>query len=473
MKRRNAGEDEIPRKSAKPSEPTTKPKASKAPKAQTECMTVWRHANRRSASNVQGQPNIQSHTFDWDSQARTTSTSLAPAIAHSNTSQEDGFNSGTESNRSDYFALGPEYGQHDSSFHRMPRNARSSHGVSRSSRFKMYSPMMLDGMRDARSPLPYVTPPLQRPRRITLHRSSLPSPVYDRQNHELSNYSDPLVPHARASLKRQRRITLHGDSALPFSSNDLSGHSQPFHYLPNDSNYSNMSAPPSLFSASMPSVSAFSPGSVYSASETTPPTMSFPSIPQTSFVDVYDTASSSLHSYPSLGPSPTTEMGQYCGSFASPNLDNPWGIPAGSLSALSSPPNPSLIHPSDIATGQLIYSARRSTDCDQSFLNNRRNPYSAGVNQMNHDISPQGVPPFSSSSSYTPENHEPYQLPLDYNPILQTASSDLHYSPGLQNALQLEFGTTTLDLSNIDMLENGPLDPELLLMDFYVPKNNE
>ncbi len=331
----------------------------------------------------------------------------------------------------------------------------------------MYSPMMLDGMRDARFPLPYVTPPLQRPRRITLHGSSLSSPVYDRQNHELSNYSDPLVPHARLSLKRQRRITLHGDSALPFPSNDLSGHSQPFHYLPNDSNYSNMSAPPSLFAASMPSVSAFSPGSVYNASETSlqsPPTMSFPSIPQTSFVDIYDTASSSLHSYP------TTEMGQYCGSFTSPNLDNPW---AGSLSALTSPPNPSLIHPSDITTGQLIHSARRSTDYDQSFLNNRRNPYSAGVNQVNHDISPQGVPPFSSSSSYAPENHEPYQLPLDYNPILQTASSDLHYSPGLQNALQLEFGATTLDLSNIDMSETGLLDPELLLMDFYVPQNNE
>ncbi|SJL02548.1 uncharacterized protein ARMOST_05879 [Armillaria ostoyae] len=490
MKRRNAGKDEIPRKSAKPSEPTTKPKASKAPKAQTECMTVWRHARRRSASRDQGQPNIQSHTFDWDSQARTNSTSLAPAIARSNTSHEgpsasaeklcqidlDSFDSGTESVHSDYFALGPEYGQHGSSFHRMPRDARSSRGVSRSSHSKMYSPMMLDGMRDAQSPLPYVTPPLQRPRRITLHGSSLSSPVYDRQNHELPNYSDPWVPHARASLKRRRCITLHGDPALPFSSNDLSWRSQPSHYLPNDSNSSNMSAPPSLFAASIPSVSAFSPGSVYNASETSlqsPPTMSFPSIPQTSFVDVYDTASSSLHSYSSHGPSPITEMGQYCGSFTSPNLDNPWGIPAGSLSALSSPPSfPSLINPSDNATGQLIHGARHSTDCDQLFLHNRRNPYSAG-NQVNHDISPQGAPPFSSSSSYTSENHEPYQLPLDYNPILQTASSDLHYSPGLQNALQLEFGTTTLDLSNIDMSETGPLDPELLLMDFYVPQNNE
>ncbi|KAK0190430.1 hypothetical protein F5146DRAFT_1044185 [Armillaria mellea] len=452
MKRRNAGEDEISRKSAKPSESTTKPKASKAPKAQSECMSVWRHAGRRSASRIQGQPNIQSHTFDWDSQAN--STSLAPAVARSNTSQEDGFGSGTESIHHDYFALGPEYGQYGSSFHRMARDARSSRGVFQAPHSKMYSPMMLDGMSDARSPLPYVTPPLQRPRRITLHGSSLPSPVYDKQNNELSNYSDLWVPHARASLKRRRRVTLHGDSALPISSDDLNCRSQPFHDMPNDSNYSNMSALPSLFVASIPSVSAFSPGSVYSASETSlqsPSTISFPSIPQTSLVDIYESSSSSLRSYSSHDPLPITEMGQYCGSFTSPNLGNPWGIPAGSLNALGSPRNPSLLNPSDISTGQLIHGAREN-------------------------VSPQGALPFSSSSSYTSETHEPYQLPLDYNPIPPTAPSDHHCSPGLQNALQLEFGTSTLDLSeNIDMSESetGPLDPELLLMDFYMPQNNE
>ncbi|KAK0230253.1 hypothetical protein IW262DRAFT_1337202 [Armillaria fumosa] len=472
MKRRNAGKGEVPRKSAKLSGPTTKPKASKAPKAQAECMTVWRHADRRSASRVQGQPHIQSHTFDWDSQAN--STSLAPAIAQLNTSQEDGFGSVTESVPSDYFALGPEYGQHGNSFHRMSRDARSFRGVSRGSRSETYSPMMLDGMRDARSPLSCVTPPLQRRRRITLHGSSLSSLVYDGQHHELSHYSDPCIPHDR-SLKRRRCVTFHGDSALPFSCNDLSQCSQPLHDIPNDSNGPNMSAPPSLFAASIPSASAFSPGSVYySASETSlqsPPTISFPSIPQASLVDVFDTASSSLHSYSSHDPSPIMEMGQYCGSSTSPNLDNPWGVPAGSLSALSSPSNPSLLNPSDIATGQLIQGARHSTGYDQ-LLHNPRNPHSREVNQVNLVSSPQDTPPFSSSSSYTLENHEPYQLPLDYIPVPQTASSDLHYFPGLRNALQLEFSAATLDLSeNIDVSESetGPLDPELLLMDFYMP----
>ncbi|KAK0491528.1 hypothetical protein IW261DRAFT_94517 [Armillaria novae-zelandiae] len=477
MKRQNAGKDEISRKSAKPSRPTTKPKASKAPKAQTECMTVWRHAGRRSASRVQGQPNVQSHTFDWDSQAN--STSLAPEIARLNTSQEDGFGSGRESIHSDYFTLGPEHGQHSSSFHRMPRDARSPSAVSRGSRSNMSSPMMLDGMRDARSPLPYVTPPLQRPRRITLHGSSLSSHVYDRQHHELSHYSNPWVPHDRSVLKRRRCITLHGDSALPISSNDFSQRSQPFHDIPNDSNDPNMLAPGSLSAGSIPSISAFSPGSVYySASETSlqsPPTLLFPSIPQTSLVDVCDNTSSPSRSYSSHGPSPITEMSQYSGSLTSPNLDNPWGVPAGSLSALSSPSNPSLLNPSYTATGQLIQGAQHSTGYDQ-YLHGPRNPYSRGVNQVNYFSSPQGAPPFSSSSSYTSENYEPYQLPLNYNPIPQTASSDLHYSPGLQNALQLEFSAPTLNLSeNVDVSESetDPLDSELLLMNFYMPQSNE
>ncbi|KAK0499551.1 hypothetical protein EDD18DRAFT_855527 [Armillaria luteobubalina] len=252
-----------------------------------------------------------------------------------------------------------------------------------------------------------------------------------------------------------------------------------FMICPNDSNDPNMSASPSHFAASIPSVSAFSPGSVYySASETSlqsPPAISFPSIPQASLIHVFDTTSSSLHPYSSHDPSPIVETGQYYGSLTSPNLDNPWSVPAGSLSTLSSPSNPSFLNPSDNATGQLIQDARHSTGYDQ-FLRNPRNPYSRGVNQVNLVSSPQDAPPFSSSSSYTSESYEPYQLPLNSILFPQTASSDLHYSPGLRNALQLEFSTATLDLSeNIDVSESetGPLDPELLLMDFYMPQDNE
>ncbi|KAK0461618.1 uncharacterized protein EV420DRAFT_118897 [Desarmillaria tabescens] len=369
-------------------------------------------------------------------------------------------------------------------------SARSSRGVSRSSRPEICSTMTSDGMDGSdteSSPLPCVTPPLQRLRRITMHRSAPSSPFYDGQNPAfgLNNFSNHRVPHARPSLQRQRRITLHGDSTSPFSSNDLSW-PQLSHFLPNDAGYSSMPAPPSLFAESfppsIPSGSAFSSGSEYSAPDASllsPPSMMqmpFPSIPQTSTVDVYDPTSSSMRSYSSHDPSLTMEMGQYCGSLAStpPNQsisspDNPWGIPAGSFSVMSSPNNPSLINPSDIATRQPTQGTRNITEYDQLFLHDPRNTYSAGVNQVNYDIPPYAGSPFSSSS-YTSENYTPYQMLLDYNPIPQTAPS-LRYSPGPQNALQLEFSTATTDLPTADVSETGPLDPELLLMDFYVPQN--
>ncbi|KAK0207026.1 hypothetical protein DFS33DRAFT_637992 [Desarmillaria ectypa] len=501
MKRRNAGEDKISRKSARSSETTTKPKASKAPKAQTECMTVWRHAGRRSASRAREQRDVQPHTFDWDSQAGTNSTSLEPVIVRSNTSQDlghlrppgfdeklfpinlDGFDSGMDSIQSDHFALGPGYGQQNIPLHHMSRDARSSYDGSWNSRSEIYSTMMSDRMdgpdTNTPSPLPHVTSPLQRPRQITLHGSSSSSPLYNGQNpvSELNNYSDPWIPHGRP-LQRRRCITLHGDSTSAFS-DDSSWHAQPFRYLPNNADYSNMPVPPSLSAESffpVPSVSAFSPGSEYSASDTSflspPSTMLFPSIPQTSLVNIYDPTSSFLRPYPSHGSSPTTEMRQYCESSTSLNQsmsrDNPWGMQAGSLSVLSNPPTPSFANPSEFATGPRT---RHSAECDQSFLHDPRNTYPPGFNQVNHDISPYAESPFSSSS-YMSENYTPYQPLLDYNPMPQTASS-LHYSPGLQNALQLEFGTATLDLLNTDVSETGPLDPELLLMDFHAPQNNE
>ncbi|KAG7447672.1 uncharacterized protein BT62DRAFT_993318 [Guyanagaster necrorhizus] len=466
------------------------PAASQAPKAQTERMTVWRHADRRSASRAQREPNVKPHTFDWDSQAGTKSTSLAPAIGQTNASQE-GIK--RDNAQSDYFPL-VRYGQQASPFHRIPRSSRGASHSSRSDISDIYFNMMSDGMGDLGtvipSPLPHANPPLQRHRRITLH-GNLPSyPSYGGQNldTELSHHSHSFdyspIPQTRQSVQRQRRITLHGGSTLPFSSIDPSLRSQPYHYLPNNADSGHLLAPsesPFEFFPSIPSFQSFSQ-IMYSSSETSlpsaPSTTSFPSVPQTSDVDVYDTAPYPLGFYSLHDPLSTTEIPQFCGS-TSPNesmsSSSPWGIPAGSLGILSSHSSSSLGNPSEHATGELLNQTGYSAECDRlSLLGPSRHVHSPGINQMRHDISPHVESPFSSISSYSTDNHTPYQplLNSDLSSILQTEPTP-NYSSQLENALQLEFSTATLDLSSVDMSGTEPLDPELLLMDFYVPHDTE